>query len=383
MNKILLCYAILPSQLSFFYDEKTRDRIIVKSDTEVTPDDIKNRHIILLGNPKTNQLFAKINEELPIKVMDGNLEVGDKVLNDESIIFRYFIPNPLNKKKYLFVRGAINSEYFRYIIDVSMNMSREEYVVKVNKKDRYSGKFDKTKTQWVINKLGKTTFEDNLETKESEHFVFHYNKINDDVKNNIGGIIEEREKAYEVISNKFNINYNEKIDYYLFMSQKIKQCYVRWDDDFWLGNIYEVFDEEKNSIYYKQCIYSVLINKIGRPLSRATKLGLYGALYRYTNLVDVKIKDIAKSDKYIPLEYYNSYEVDPSFDINIYFAEMNSFVRYLIDKYSFDKYMEYYRANLSEEMDEALYSVYNKDLYELEGEWLDYIDSLEGGNGEE
>lgn len=362
---------------------KYKDQFILKSDVEVNSDDIKNRHIILLGNPKTNQFFAKVNEQLPIKVTNKSVVAGKKILKDESIVFRYLIPNPLNKKKYMFVNGALNNEYLYYIRYVSMHTRREEYVIKANKNDRYSGKFDKTDTQWVINKLGQTTTEDNFLAKESEHFIFHYSDIDDKVKQNIDKIIEKREKIYEEISNKLKIDNNGKIDYYLFMSDKVKEGYKRWDNDFWLGNIYEVYKEENKDIVYYNYIYNVLINEIGMPLSSFSYIGLFGALFRDDNYGDMKIEDIVNSDDYIPLQYLTSYIINPELERDIYIAEMFSFAKYLIDKYGLDKYLEYYRANLNEEMDKALCSVYNKDLLELEGEWLDYLDSIEGDDDEE
>lgn len=376
---VLYNYAKLYKQR---YQKEIRDRYIIKSDVEVDTEDIKDRHIILLGNPETSQLFAKINEKLPMKIIDGSLVVGDKVFKDESVIFKYLIPNPLNKKKYLIVNGALNNKYFPYITYVSMRSRYDEYVVKVNKNEKYVGVFDKTDTQWLINKLGENSWKDDFKTKESEHFIFHYSPLDDNVEKNINKIIEEREKTYEEISNKLNISYDGKIDYYLFMSDKIRQSYKQWDDDFWLGNIYEVYNKENKDSAYKYYIYEVLINQIGLPLSKFTELGLYGALDIDSKYSGINIKDIINSDDYIPLEYLTTSLIDRSFKKDVVFPEIFSFTKYLIDKYGFDKYMEYYKTNLYEEMDKALYSVYKKDLYELEGEWLDYIDGIEGENSE-
>ncbi|WP_069649249.1 hypothetical protein [Caloranaerobacter ferrireducens] len=365
------------------FQKEIRDRFIIKSDVEVNEDDIKNRHIIILGNPETNQLFAKINEKLPMKIIDGSLVVGDKVFKDESVIFKYLIPNPLNKKKYLIVNGALNKKYMPYILYVTTPSRNAEYVIKVNKNEKYIGMFNKTDTQWLINKIGENSWKDDFKTKESEHFIFHYSPLNDNVEKNINKIIEEREKAYEEISSKLNISYDEKIDYYLFMSDKIKQIYKQWDFDFWLGNIYEVYNKENKDSFYKYFIYKVLIDKSGLPLSKFTQLGLYGALDIDSKYSGINIKDVVNSDDYVPLEYLTTgLLIDRSFNRDIVYPEIFSFAKYLVDKYGFDKYMEYYKTNLYEETDKALYSVYKKELYELEGEWLDYIEGIEGENSE-
>ncbi|KGG80177.1 hypothetical protein Y919_07675 [Caloranaerobacter azorensis H53214] len=365
------------------FQKEIRDRFIVKSDVEVNEDDIKNRHIIILGNPETNQLFAKINEKLPMKVIDGSLVAGDKVFKDESVIFKYLIPNPLNKKKYLIVNGALNKKYMPYILYVTTPSRNAEYVIKANKNEKYAGLFDKTDTQWLINKIGENLWKDDFKTRESEHFIFHYSSLDDNVEKNINKIIEEREKAYEEISSKLNISYSGKIDYYFFISDTIKRSYRQWDDDFWLGNVYEVYNEEKEDNVYRYYIYKVLINQIGLPLSRFTQLGLYGALDVDSKYNDMKIKDITNSDDYIPLEYLTTgLLIDRTFNRDTVLSEIFSFAKYLVDKYGFDKYIKYYKTNLYEETDKALYSVYKKDLYELEGEWLDYINAVKGEKDE-
>ncbi|QIB26644.1 hypothetical protein [Caloranaerobacter azorensis] len=119
------------------------------------------------------------------------------------------------------------------------------------------------------------------------------------------------------------------------------------------------------------------------PLSRFTQLGLYGALGVDSKYNDMKIKDITNSDDYIPLEYLTTgLLIDRTFNRDTVLSEIFSFAKYLVDKYGFDKYIEYYKTNLYEETDKALYSVYKKDLYELEGEWLDYINTVKGEKDE-
>jgi Prolyl oligopeptidase family len=66
----------------------------MKSDKELTDDDIANSNLILWGDPKSNAVLAKIIDRLPLKEFD------DKT----TTILIY--PNPLNPKKYVVLNSG-------------------------------------------------------------------------------------------------------------------------------------------------------------------------------------------------------------------------------------------------------------------------------------
>ncbi|MBI1368182.1 MAG: prolyl oligopeptidase family serine peptidase [Planctomycetes bacterium] len=65
-----------------------------KNDADVTADDIKNYHLVLFGDEKSNKLIAQIAGKLPMKIVDG----------DRVNLMIY--PNPLNPRKYVVLNSG-------------------------------------------------------------------------------------------------------------------------------------------------------------------------------------------------------------------------------------------------------------------------------------
>ncbi|MGL6075304.1 MAG: prolyl oligopeptidase family serine peptidase [Fimbriiglobus sp.] len=71
-----------------------RGDAMVKSDKEITDEDIANSNLVLWGDPKSNAILAKIADKLPLK------EFSDT----KTTILIY--PNPLNPKKYVVLNSG-------------------------------------------------------------------------------------------------------------------------------------------------------------------------------------------------------------------------------------------------------------------------------------
>ena len=79
----------------------------VKSDRDITPEDIRDRNLILCGSPETNTLLARIADKLPLKMRDGTYQIGAHRVPMDGNGVRMIYPNPLSPKRYvLIVHGA-------------------------------------------------------------------------------------------------------------------------------------------------------------------------------------------------------------------------------------------------------------------------------------
>jgi hypothetical protein len=78
----------------------------IKSDSEVTPDDIASLNLILFGNAATNSMISEINDALPIGFIPKGIRVGRRkfVADDTGMIM--ISPNPLNQSKYVLIVGG-------------------------------------------------------------------------------------------------------------------------------------------------------------------------------------------------------------------------------------------------------------------------------------
>ena len=78
----------------------------VKDDSAITDDDIKNRNLILWGDPSSNRLLARIVDQLPIKWNAKEITVGDKTYDATKNVPAFIYPNPLNPSRYVVINSG-------------------------------------------------------------------------------------------------------------------------------------------------------------------------------------------------------------------------------------------------------------------------------------
>ncbi|MTI71565.1 MAG: hypothetical protein FH751_15060 [Firmicutes bacterium] len=374
--------------MSMFSENSNSDNIIIKSDTEVTDKMIKENNIAILGKPSLNQVFKRFNNKFPIQVKNNQLIAGDKIFKGEKVAYHYLLPNPLDSKKYCWINGALNNDIIRYI---GHSFWHEDYHIKINEKEEYRGDFEKSKDGWTLSLGEKTVKDNNFLTKESKHFKFYYSQHNTHVEKEIDDIVNKAEKKYKQLSKNLG-EYDDKIECYLFMDSKFLVRGIVYPYGEFLGEIYEVHNNSKkitsnkentllNKLGYK--IYNILAHKNKRPLSRFTNDGYYLYLTidneRARN-IDIEIKKILNTEKYIPLTYLSENIIDSSLNENIVNKEEYSFTKYIIKKYGMDKYKKFYSLSAFYNLETSLYKVYNKELMILEEEWLDYVKNADVTN---
>jgi poly(3-hydroxybutyrate) depolymerase len=79
----------------------------VKSDREMTAEDIEKFHLLLVGTSKSNLVLSRIQNQLPVRVEGGTLVAGDHRFAGEDVGYRLIYPNPLNPQKYVVVCAAV------------------------------------------------------------------------------------------------------------------------------------------------------------------------------------------------------------------------------------------------------------------------------------
>jgi hypothetical protein len=81
----------------------------IKTDSELSEDEFKTHHIILIGRPDTNRLVAQYRDALPIKFGSQSFVVKtDAYANAETGVFAA-TENPLNKRYSLLVATGLNA----------------------------------------------------------------------------------------------------------------------------------------------------------------------------------------------------------------------------------------------------------------------------------
>ncbi|MCD4770562.1 MAG: prolyl oligopeptidase family serine peptidase [Bacteroidales bacterium] len=83
---------------------------IIKSDREVTSEDIKTCNLILYGGPETNEFVARIDDNLPILIGENFVKIGDREFRGEDVGVKFIYPNPLNPGKYVLINAGVTSK---------------------------------------------------------------------------------------------------------------------------------------------------------------------------------------------------------------------------------------------------------------------------------
>jgi len=70
---------------------------LVRADAEVTPEEVKQRNLILYGDERTNSLIARMRDKLPFVLKNGTVRIGEHtyLYEKEGLGFMLCYPNPL------------------------------------------------------------------------------------------------------------------------------------------------------------------------------------------------------------------------------------------------------------------------------------------------
>lgn len=83
-----------------------RGKLTIKTDKEVTEDDIKTKNLILFGDPSSNSLIGKVLPKLPVTWSKDELVVGGQKYESAKYLPMLVYPNPLNPSKYVVLNSG-------------------------------------------------------------------------------------------------------------------------------------------------------------------------------------------------------------------------------------------------------------------------------------
>jgi len=82
----------------------------IKSDRELTEDDLQTHTIYIYGSPENHRFFQRVRDQLPIVFMDDGVGVGGKKCVGRDVGAIFVCPNPINPQHRLVVYGTVSPE---------------------------------------------------------------------------------------------------------------------------------------------------------------------------------------------------------------------------------------------------------------------------------
>lgn len=107
-----------------FWKYKYFNDCSAKYDYEITPNDVQEANLILLGNYNSNKILKSVQDKLPLIITKTSIAISKRIIYGNSLGFYFVYPNPLNKNKYLALIGYNNP---RNISFGELDMNDSEY----------------------------------------------------------------------------------------------------------------------------------------------------------------------------------------------------------------------------------------------------------------
>jgi pimeloyl-ACP methyl ester carboxylesterase len=101
----------------------------VKTDTEVTDEDIANSNLVLWGDPSSNKVLAKIAGMLPVKWDAQGVHVGTENYDAGRYVPVLVYPNPLNPKRYVVLNSGFTFREYDYLNNARQSPKLPDWAV--------------------------------------------------------------------------------------------------------------------------------------------------------------------------------------------------------------------------------------------------------------
>jgi len=87
----------------------------VRADSSVSSADLKENHLVLFGDPDSNQFLRDIQDELPVRWTAASIEIGKQSFDRASHAVVMVYPNPANPDRYVVLNSGFTFREFAYL----------------------------------------------------------------------------------------------------------------------------------------------------------------------------------------------------------------------------------------------------------------------------
>jgi pimeloyl-ACP methyl ester carboxylesterase len=109
--------------------EQFRGEVRIKDDAEITDADIATNHLILWGDPTSNQLLQKMAAKLPLEWSAQGLKLGQATYSAAQYLPVLIYPNPLNPKRYVVLNSGFTFHHPKASSNADQTPKLPDYAV--------------------------------------------------------------------------------------------------------------------------------------------------------------------------------------------------------------------------------------------------------------
>src|SRR4051812_46566692 len=118
----------------------------IKNDTQVTETDFTKYHVVLFGDPGSNQWIRRLNGKLPVQWTREFVAMGSHRFSAAESLPALIYPSPLSSSRYVVINSGITANWEDWAGDFSTPEYGDFAILSVNGRDvpdvAYAGIFD-------------------------------------------------------------------------------------------------------------------------------------------------------------------------------------------------------------------------------------------------
>ena len=101
----------------------------IKDDHALTDEDIAANHLVLWGDPQSNQVLARIMAKLPVQWTSLEVRLGSRTFDGAQHVPVLIFPNPLNPKRYVVLNSSFTYREYDYLNNARQVPKLPDYAV--------------------------------------------------------------------------------------------------------------------------------------------------------------------------------------------------------------------------------------------------------------
>jgi hypothetical protein len=110
-------------------NERSGARFVVKSDAEVTEEDLTSNNLWLIGGVRENRVAARLAKDLPVGLEADAITLGDRRFAGGDYAVNFIAPSPLNRARYVYVNAGLTPRSYNH---TASNEHAYDYCVNLN-----------------------------------------------------------------------------------------------------------------------------------------------------------------------------------------------------------------------------------------------------------